>query len=253
MSSKVVSIHSFRGGTGKSNSTANIAATVARYGHRVGIVDTDIQSPGIHVLFGFDEKNIGHSLNDYLWGRCSIEDTAYDVSSILKDKLRRSKVYLIPSSIKAGDIARILREGFDFGLLSDGFQSLMDVLDLDYLFIDTHPGLNEETLLSLTISDVLLVILRPDRQDFQGTAVTIEVARKLEVPEMLLMINKALPSYDFDALKQEAQKTYNVPVAGILPHSEEMMQLASSGIFCLQYPTHPLSKVIETVAKHIMD
>lgn len=76
MSSKVVSIHSFRGGTGKSNSTANIAATVARYGHRVGIIDTDIQSPGIHVLFGFDEKNIGHSLNDYLWGRCSIEDTA---------------------------------------------------------------------------------------------------------------------------------------------------------------------------------
>jgi MinD-like ATPase involved in chromosome partitioning or flagellar assembly len=254
MSSKVVSIHSFRGGTGKSNSTANIAATVARYGNRVGIIDTDIQSPGIHVLFGFDEKNIKNSLNDYLWGRCFIEDTAYDVSSVLGEKARRgSKIYLIPSSIKAGDIARILREGFDFSLLSDGFQKLLDALDLDYLFIDTHPGLNEETLLSLTISDVLLIILRPDRQDFQGTAVTVEVARKLEVPETLLMINKALPSFDFEALKQDAQKTYNVPVVGILPHSEEMMTLASSGIFCLEYPSHPLSKVIENVAKHIMD
>lgn len=254
MSSKIVSIHSFRGGTGKSNSTANIAATVARYGHRVGIIDTDIQSPGIHVLFGFDEKKIKNSLNDYLWGRCFIEDTAYDVTSVLKDKAKaRSKIYLIPASIKAGDIARILREGFDFGLLSDGFQKLMEALNLDYLFIDTHPGLNEETLLSLTVSDTLLIILRPDRQDFQGTAVTVEVARKLEVPEMFLMINKALPSFDFDALKQEAQKTYNVPVAGILPHSEEMMHLASSGIFCLQYPHHPLSKVIEAVALRIMD
>ncbi|HEY9650215.1 MAG TPA: MinD/ParA family protein, partial [Coleofasciculaceae cyanobacterium] len=61
------------------------------------------------------------------------------------------------------------------------------------------------------------------------------------------------PSYDFDALKEEAQKTYNVPVAGILPHSEEMMRLASSGVFCLQYPTHPLSKVIDGIAKQIMD
>lgn len=254
MSSKIVSIHSFRGGTGKSNSTANIASTIARYGYRVGIVDTDIQSPGIHVLFGFDEKKIQHSLNDYLWGRCFIEDTAYDVSSILKERGKnRSKIYLIPSSIRAGDIARILREGFDFGLLNDGFQKLIDALNLDYLFIDTHPGLNEETLLSLTISDVLVIILRPDRQDFQGTAVTVEVAKKLEVPETLLVINQALPSYDFDALKEEAQKTYNVPVAGILPHSEEMMRLASSGVFCLQYPTHPLTKVIDGIAKRIMD
>ncbi|MEM1281643.1 MAG: P-loop NTPase, partial [Cyanobacteria bacterium P01_H01_bin.152] len=63
---RVVSVHSFRGGTGKSNTTANLAATVARTGKRVGIVDTDIQSPGIHVLFGFDESHMSLALNDYL-------------------------------------------------------------------------------------------------------------------------------------------------------------------------------------------
>lgn len=251
--SKIVSIHSFRGGTGKSNSTANIAATVASYGYRVGIVDTDIQSPGIHVLFGFDEKNIEHSLNDYLWGRCKIEDTAYDVTTVLREKAKaKSKIFLIPSSIKAGDIAKILREGFEFDLLSNGFYDLSEALELDYLFIDTHPGLNEETLLSLTISDTLLIILRPDRQDFQGTAVTVEVARKLGVPKLFLMVNKALINFDFDALKQEVERTYQAPVVGILPHSEEMMQLQSSGIFCLRYPTHPLSQVIEAVAKQVI-
>jgi MinD-like ATPase involved in chromosome partitioning or flagellar assembly len=49
---KIISIHSFRGGTGKSNVTANLATLIARTGCRVGIVDTDIQSPGIHVPFG---------------------------------------------------------------------------------------------------------------------------------------------------------------------------------------------------------
>jgi MinD-like ATPase involved in chromosome partitioning or flagellar assembly len=63
--SKTVSIHSFRGGTGKSNTTANLAALVAASGRRVGVVDTDVASPGIHVLFGLDEERIAHSLNDY--------------------------------------------------------------------------------------------------------------------------------------------------------------------------------------------
>ena len=142
----------------------------------VAIVDTDIQSPGIHVLFGYSESNMKLCLNDYLWGRCPIRDTAHDVSEKLPKKASNGKLYLIPSSIKAGEIARVLREGYDVGLLTDGFQELIDVLDLDYLFIDTHPGLNEETLLSITISDILLLILRPDQQDFQGTAVTVDVA-----------------------------------------------------------------------------
>ena len=64
---------------------------------------------------------------------------------------------------------------------------------------------------------MLVLILRPDRQDFQGTAVTVEVARKLEVPQLLLVVNKALPSMDFAALRQRVGDTYNAPVAGDLP------------------------------------
>ena len=40
--SRIVSIHSFRGGTGKSNTTANVAALLASEGRRIGVVDTDI-------------------------------------------------------------------------------------------------------------------------------------------------------------------------------------------------------------------
>ena len=109
------------------------------------------------------------------------------------------KVYLIPSSIKAGEIARILREGYDVGLLDDGFKDLVDQLKLDILLIDTHPGLNEETLLSIAISDVLAVILRPDEQDYQGTSVTIEVARKLDVPDLFVIVNKVPQSLNLDA------------------------------------------------------
>jgi MinD-like ATPase involved in chromosome partitioning or flagellar assembly len=250
--SKVISIHSFRGGTGKSNTTANIAALLARGGLRVGVVDTDIQSPGIHVLFGLEPEKMGRSLNDYLWARCSIVDAAHDVSDRLGMPIT-GKVFLVPSSIRAGEIARILREGYDVGLLNDGFNDLVRDLSLDILLIDTHPGMNEETLLSISISDALVIILRPDMQDYQGTAVTVDVARKLEVPTMLLMVNKVPAVYNTADVKARVTAAYNCEVAAALPHSDELMALASSGIFVLKYPDNPITAGLETLAARLQE
>jgi MinD-like ATPase involved in chromosome partitioning or flagellar assembly len=250
---KIVSIHSFRGGTGKSNLTANLTALIAQTGRRVGVIDTDIQSPGIHVLFGLDEEKMRLALNDYLWGKCSIEKAAYDVSHILKGAGEPGgAIYLIPSSIRAGEIAKVLREGYDVGLLNEGFRELIQRLRLDYLMIDTHPGLNEETLLSIAISDALLIILRPDQQDYQGTAVMVEVARMLDVPWLRLVVNKALPSFDFAALQQEVAQTYGAPVAGVLPESEDMLRLGSSDVFCLRFPDHPFTQRLREIASQVL-
>ncbi|MBE7551796.1 MAG: MinD/ParA family protein [Anaerolineales bacterium] len=249
--SKIISIHSFRGGTGKSNTTANITALLAAQGLRVGVIDTDIQSPGIHVLFGLDEDAMGHSLNDYLWGKCAIEDCAHDVTTTLGATIK-GKIFLIPSSIKAGEIARVLREGYDVGLLNDGFHDLVENLKLDVLMIDTHPGLNEETLLSIAISDALIIILRPDQQDYQGTGVTVEVARKLNVPRLLLLVNKVPEVFNFTDVQKRVEETYHSEVAAVLPHSDEMMALASAGIFALRYPDHKVTQSLKQVAARLM-
>ncbi len=231
---RVISTHSFRGGTGKSNTTANIAYLVAKRGHRVGVIDTDIQSPGIHVLFHLDEDQINKSLNDYLHGLCKIEDASYDVTP---PEIRegpagsRAAVYLIPSSLNSGDIARILREGYDVTRLNDGIREIIRRLSLDYLFIDTHPGVNEETLLSIAISDVLLVVMRPDQQDYLGSAVTIDLARRLEVPDMRIIVNKTPLSIDRDSVKHKIEATFEVPVLAVFPLSEEMATVASEDLF----------------------
>lgn len=257
--SKIISVHSFRGGTGKSNTTANIATLLADEGYRVGVIDTDIQSPGIHVLFGLDEEDMRFSLNDYLWGKCDIQQTAHDVTHNLSATMKgqvlvipKGQVYLIPSSIKVGEIARVLREGYDVGLLNDGFHELVEALKLDVLMIDTHPGLNEETLLSISISDALIIVMRPDQQDFQGTGVTVEVARKLDVPAMYLVINKTPTILDFADVKAKAEATYKCEVAAVLPHSDEMMTLASNGVFVLAYPDHPITQSLRHVARRLM-
>lgn len=258
---KIVSVHSFRGGTGKSNTTANVSTLLASEGRRVGVIDTDINSPGIHVLFGLGEEDMKYTLNDYLWGKCEIEKAAHDVTqNLVRTASGKSvtwasggQVFLIPSSIKVGEIARVLREGYDVGLLNDGFQNLVSELKLDVLMIDTHPGLNEETLLSIAISDALAIIMRPDQQDYQGTGVTVEVARKLDVPRMLMIVNKTPQTFDFNEVQARVQQTYNCEVGAVLPHSDEMMTLASSGVFVLNYPEHAITQKLRRVAHRLIE
>jgi MinD-like ATPase involved in chromosome partitioning or flagellar assembly len=256
--SKIVSIHSFRGGTGKSNITANLAAQVALTGRRVGVVDTDIQSPGIHVLFGLDEAKMGRTLNEYLRGECTIEEVAFSIGEHTGDaegrrQLAGKNLWLIPSSISGSEISRVLRDGYDVNRLNDGLRELRKGLNLDYLFIDTHPGLNEETLLSIAISDVLIIILRPDQQDFQGTAVTVDVARSLDVPNLLLVVNKALSRYDFNQLREQVERTYSARVAGVLPLTEDLADIGSADIFSLRSPDHQWSRVVREVAQSILE
>lgn len=258
---KIVSIHSFRGGTGKSNTTANLAAQIALKGKRVGVVDTDIQSPGIHVLFGLDENSMGRTLNDFLHGLCEIQDVAFAVGehaakngAVGRRLLAGYNLWLIPSSIRGREISRVIREGYDVNRLNEGLQNLISEMKLDYLFIDTHPGLNEETLLSIAISDILLIILRPDEQDFQGTAVTVDVARSLDVTNLLLMVNKAVPkTYNYEELKKMIEDVYHAPLTGILPLNFELADNASKDLFSLRFPDHPWSQELRKVAAAILE
>lgn len=247
---RILCIHSFRGGTGKSNLTANLAACLAQLGRRVGVIDTDVQSPGIHILFGLEEDAIQASLNDFLRERCQVEEAAYDVSGVLGGSAAGT-IHLIPSSLKAREIAHILREGYEVSRLSDGYRALIDHLGLDLLLIDTHPGLNEETLLSIAVSDLLLQVLRPDQQDFQGTAVALEVARKLNVPSIEILVNKVPSSLAHEDLAKKVESTYGVPVATVLPLSEDLVRLGSAGLFCLEQPEHPWSVGLRELAERL--
>jgi len=245
----IISIHSFRGGTGKSNTTANLAAVMALQGRRVGVIDTDIQSPGIHILFGLQGDNLATSLNDYLWHGREIRDVAQDVTPA---QGLPGKIFLIPSSTKPGEITRVLREGYDAQRMTHGFRQLITELNLDALIIDTHPGLNEETLLSLVISHALIIVMRPDQQDYEGTGITVQVAKELQVPRMMLVVNNTPQTLDPKMVQAKVEQTYGCPVAAVLPHSDEMMTLASSGIFALHYPDHPLTALYRQIADKIV-
>jgi MinD-like ATPase involved in chromosome partitioning or flagellar assembly len=69
----------------------------------------------------------------------------------------------------------------------------------------------------------------------------------------MLLVNKTPKVFDFDDVRERVEKTYDCAVAAILPHSDDMMALASSDIFALRYPEHEITQGLEKVIARLQN
>ena len=246
---KIIAIHSFRGGTGKSTITSNLAAYLASLGNRVLIIDTDIKSPGVHAIFGLHEDSLQCTFNDYLTGDCTAEEIVYDVSE--QAKLKQGNLFLTPSSIEYGDIANTLISKYSYKLLKKAFDELIEKFKLDYLIVDTHPGINEETLLAAEMSDAFLIIVRPDNQDYQGAKVSTEIAKKLNINSYIIL-NKVHAKMNKKEIVKYVEDVFGFPVIGTIPFSEDVLLSESKHVFYKKKPRHPFSKEIKKIISEVL-
>jgi len=249
---KIVSLLSYRGGTGKSNLSANLAWLAARSGAKVALLDTDLQSPGVHIVLGTDMARSVFTLSDFVAKRCQLEEAAIDLTDELEAGVAGGKLYLLPSSMSVEAITHVIGDGYDAGLLNRAMAGLVEALGLDLLVLDCHPGLNRETLLTAAVSDTLLVLVRPDAQDFQGTAVITEVARKLHVPSILLVASKVLDGVDPVAFTARLEEAFGFEVAASIPLVPGIARLGSSGIFAKLHPDHPVVAILQQLAARLL-
>jgi PAS domain S-box-containing protein len=242
-----VGIHSFRGGTGKSAIAANLAAGLAASGQRVGVIDADIQSPGLHLLLGKTGREADHTLNDFLLGNCSVHQLALDVTGELGRPVS-GRLFFVPASSSPGAMAQVLSQGYEAQRLNQGFQELSSLLALDVLLVDTHAGFNEEALLTMRAVHTLVIVLRPDTQDFEGTGITVQVARKLEVPDVVFIVNQLPDSSQRQSVRSRVEQTYNGEVIAVLPQAADFMEHDGAGPFALTHPEHPISIALQHAA-----
>lgn len=250
---KIVSLLSYRGGTGKSNLAANLAWLAARGGAKVAVLDTDLQSPGVHIVLQADMSRVVFTLTDFVAKRCQIDEAAIDLTNDLEAGAAGGKLWLLPSSMTVEAITRVIADGYDATHLNREMARLVEALGLDLLLIDSHPGLNRETLLTASVSDVLLVLVRPDAQDFQGTAVITQVARKLQVPQTLLVATKVMDGIDPAAFATRLEEAFGSKVAATIPLLEAIARLGSSGVFCRQHPDHPVVATLQHLTDQLLE
>jgi len=247
---QVVVVHSYRRGTGKTSLVVNMAVSLAVAGKRVGVIDAALQSPSVNVLFGLTESKTGYYLNDFLLGKCSIEQTIHDVTPSL-GTTQKGQIVLVPANTKFGELDS-MKGLYNPERLAEGVEDIINSHELDILLIDTSAGISDDSLFTLAISDTLVIILRPDQQDYQGTAVITDLAHTLEIPRVLLVVNTVSQSYDYEAVKQEVEQIYAHEVAAVLPVSEQLLGLLNREIFVLNSPHNPMTEDINQLANKLL-
>ncbi|WP_448564120.1 MinD/ParA family ATP-binding protein [Trichothermofontia sp.] len=149
-------------------------------------------------------------------------------------------------------MTRLLHQGYDVVRLQQGILDLVQRLRLDCLLIDSHPAWDEGALATMGMVDIAIVLMCLDRQDFQGTAVALDITASLEVPHTLLVVNQVLSSYDHRSIREQLMATYNIADVTLLPLSLKMALMGGQGLFCLKYPQDELTQKIEGIAQTVL-
>jgi len=252
--SRIIVLQACRHGVGCSHLVANLAVILMQRGYRVGILDTDPRVGGIRTLMGLDETQ-ERNLEAYWW----LSPHPDSVKSLTSEFRRyghtptatESGIYLPPIGGKFTlDSPQFiaLQKHYGEGRAPEILQALATDLRLDFLLIDNQPEMTDDNLMGLLIADITLLLLQLDSYDLQRTAVLLEVLRQLEVEKVWLVPSLVLPAIEAISVKRKLESTYHQPVAGILYLSEEMIRLASGGVFCLHHPTHELTRTMLAIA-----
>jgi MinD-like ATPase involved in chromosome partitioning or flagellar assembly len=253
---KIIAVHSYKGGTGKTLLSVNLAATFAKHGKKVCLFDLDFRAPSLFAILKVENSECW--LNDYLNGSCDINKVIIDLSSRLQGNGNFYAALANPTTEAIRDMSAKDRkwEMRALGKLLALRNVLLNDQKFDYLVFDTSPGLQYSSINAIVTADFVVVATTGDRSDVNGTKRMLRELYNLFEKKTGLVINKVL---DFaskskkDEMHSRVKDVYQVPLLGIVPCFCDVLRAEGNLIFAEDKPTHPFTKILDEMAKKIED
>lgn len=251
---KILAVHSYKGGTGKTLLSVNLAATLAKRGKKVCLLDLDFRAPSLFAVLKVENSECW--LNDYLNGLCDINKVLVDLSSRVQTNGKFFIGLANPATEAIRDISAKDRkwEMHALGRLLSLRNTLLKDQAFDYLIFDTSPGLQYSSINAIVTADFVIVATTSDRSDVNGTRRMLQELYNLFEKKTGLVINKVLDSASKskrDEMRDKVKAVYQVPLLGVVPCFCEILRAEGNFIFVQDKPDHPFSKILDEMAKKI--
>jgi septum site-determining protein MinD len=260
MRKKAISIHSSRGGTGKTVIATNLAAIYAIKGLNVALLDLDFRAPSLADVFSKGIRDpIKHWLNDFLDGRCKAEQVLTDVSEAygLKGKLllglANPAIEAIRNTMEKSGAWEVTAVKRLFSLRS----TLFEDMDIDCCFIDTSPGVQYTSINAVVSSDISVVVATLDSLELKGLKNMLGELYDAFAKRTVVLINKVFPEtrvWSSDEQKNvisEMEKVLKHPVIGAIPCYCDVLQAKRTSLLAVDKPYHPFLRNLEEIAEKL--
>lgn len=169
---KVISVVNQKGGTGKTTTTLNLGASLAKCGKKVLIIDLDAQG-NLAFSVGIDEDESG--IAKVIGGEASIKDII----------IKKEDFYLVPANRDLADIEINLIQHKERTLVIK--KILNEVKHFDFVLIDCAPSLSILTIAALVASDYVLIPMQFEVLSLQGLKMIVKT-----VDDIRLSLNNSI-------------------------------------------------------------
>ncbi len=258
-----MAFHSYKGGTGKTTLITNVAARFASNGYNVCLLDFDLYAPSLSTYF---RKKPTNYLNDLLNGQAEIDEILIDLTAELGLK---SKFLVGFSSPRKEDVTEIEVKHdskWQLGALRRFLAAKKEVFEkyqMDYLFLDTSPGIRYWSINTLATADFLFLLMKDSDMDIEGTRKMInDIYDSLSRfgSKYYIILNKvpgatanfsANAPLDEKAWIAELERVVGAQVVGSIPCYCDIQFSRHEYLFSVKLPSHPFSMRLNALAENI--
>ncbi|MER3480351.1 MAG: septum site-determining protein MinD [Meiothermus sp.] len=218
MNARAIVVTSGKGGVGKTTTTANVGAALAKLGEKVVVIDVDVGLRNLDVVMGL-EGRVVFDLIDVLEGRCKLRQ------AIIKDK-RIESLHLLPAS-QTKD-----KESLDPARFKQTVQVLLEEEGFDRVLIDSPAGIERGFQTAATPAEGALVVVNPEVSSVRDADRIVGLLEAREVRENRLVINRLRPRMvqRGDMLSvDDVVEILGLKPIGIVPEDEQVLVSTNVG------------------------
>ncbi|MHA2501572.1 MAG: MinD/ParA family ATP-binding protein [Candidatus Kariarchaeaceae archaeon] len=245
---EVIMIHSYKGGSGKTIISYNLARVFAEHGKKVLLIEGDLDGPVF--ANNFRTLNPSKFINFYLKEPKNLE--TYIVRNNPFDMIFASSEFAHQNLMRNRDYESLLQNILDV-------KKEIHTLDYDIVIIDLSPGVNYLAIASVVLADHIVLALRPDQNSFEGFKILLDRVYANTIPSgeknFHVIINQVPDLSGFDEIINEwkiiikyeypfLQSIHKIPFSP--PSSLKILQNE-----VLLDDDDPISEKLEEIAKSI--
>lgn len=237
MAGRRIVVTSGKGGVGKTTTTANLGAALAKRGHRVVLVDADIGLRNLDLVLGL-EKRIVFDLVEVAEGRCQLRQ------ALIKDK-RFESLAILPAA-QTRDKDAITEEQFA-AIVAQAAESA------DFVLIDCPAGIEAGFRNAIAGAKEAIVVTTPEVSAIRDADRVVGKLNDKSVP-MRLIVNRLRPEMvrTGDMLSvEDVCEILAIELLGIIPDDAEIIDTTNKGEPIVLDPAARLGAIYDKIARRL--